>query len=128
MRGIISTFTFDCIIFEILLHLIYRTPTSLTNAVQQLGLDSSGPEWNARGSTELLSFGEVKLAAMVGVLTGHYTIGSHAVRLYILSDTNCQSCIEEGKAESYGHFLFNGTAFAGLRLKHFGMQHLRRTR
>lgn len=53
----------------------------------------------------------VQLAAMVGVLTGHCRIGLHAVRLYILSNEKCQSCMEEGEENSSWHFLLKCPAF-----------------
>ena len=78
------------------------------------------PRVDRRRSGDLLALNKVHLAAMVGVLTGHCPMGTHAVRLRILPDGSCQSCMEEGEVETSRHFLLHCPAFARLRLKHLG--------
>ena len=78
------------------------------------------PRVDRRRSGELLALSKVHLAAMVGVLTGHCPMGTHAVRLGVLPDASCQSCMEEGEVESSQHFLLQCPAFARLRLKYLG--------
>ena len=63
---------------------------------------------------------KVHLAGMVGVLTGHCPMGTHAVRLRILPDASCQSCMEEGEVETSRHLSPPLSGFARLRLKHLG--------
>lgn len=57
-------------------------------------------------SSELLALRKVHLDAMVDVLTGHSPKGSHVVRLHILTDTNCRSCIQEACIEATQLFSF----------------------
>lgn len=98
---------------------------SSSSAGQQLELvrlrDISGPWWTVRGSTNHLLLA-INLAAIVSVLTGHYSISSHVVRLNNLSDALCQSCMEEWEVESSCHFSLNCPAFASLRLKYLSRQ------
>ena len=60
----------------------------------------------SKSSSELLFLSKVHIAAMIGVLTGHCPIGTHAVRLKISEDAACQRCKEEDVVETSRHFLF----------------------
>lgn len=65
-------------------------------------------------------YNRVHLADMEGVLTEHYLMRTHAVRLRILPYASCQSCMEEGEVKTSAHFLLHCPAFERLRLTHFG--------
>lgn len=48
---------------------------------------------------------------VVGVLIGHFSIGIHAVRLKILLDASCISCLKEDQIKSSQHFLLKCSDF-----------------
>lgn len=66
------------------------------------------------------SLSMASLLPVVRVLTIHCHSGGHVVRLIILLDTSCRSCMEEGKVETSQHFLLVYPAFAISMLKHLG--------
>ncbi len=53
-------------------------------------------------STEEVPLGELQegCTATEQTVTGHCPMGTHAVRLRILPDGSCQSCMEEGEVET----------------------------
>lgn len=56
----------------------------------------------------------------VEVLSGHFPIGIHAVRLKLLSDASYQSSLEEGQLKTHKHFLLDCPGFANQKLNHLG--------
>lgn len=69
----------------------------------KLALDESLSE--SLEISKLLALRKVNLAAFVDVLTEYNPIGSHEVRLNILSILICQICMEDGEVKSSRHFL-----------------------
>lgn len=57
-----------------------------------------------RQSWSVRAHSKVHLVAMMRVLTGHCSIGSHAVWLKVLDDENYQSCMEVGELKTSRHF------------------------
>ena len=71
----------------------------------------SSNELDRKMFSELLALSKVSLAAIVEVLTGHWPICTHAVRLVnILSDAPCSSC----------HLLPYCPAISKLKLRYLG--------
>lgn len=54
----------------------------------------------------------------MSVLAVDCLISVHTVKLKILSDPNCQSCIEEGEVEIFRHCIPSLSSFTRLWLKH----------
>lgn len=51
--------------------------------------------------SEPSDFSKVHFATIVEVLNRHCPIGIYAVKLKILSEASCQSCMEEGEVEIF---------------------------
>ena len=75
---------------------------------------------NRKRSSEQLAFSKVNLAAIIAVLIGHGPIGTHAVRVNILSDALCQSCMKAGEVELACHFLLYCPIFSRLKFNYLG--------
>lgn len=67
-------------------------------------------------SNKLLVFSKVHLAAIGGVLTDHGVLAIQAVRLNILTDANCPSCLQKDEVETFRQFLLRFAAFIWLWL------------
>lgn len=71
----------------------------------------------------LLALSKVHMAAMIGALTGHCSIGTHVVWLKILNNATCQSCKEEDEVETSTHSIlqssFRQTKAEASRLPYF---------
>lgn len=65
-------------------------------------------------SIERLALSKVHIAVMRGILTGQCSTGTHALRLIILEDATCESCIKEDEAETSRHFLLDCLIFGSL--------------
>lgn len=75
--------------------------------------------WSKEGRkrpSELLALSNVHL---VSILSRHNPIGSHVVKLNILSNANCTA---EGEVKPSRHHSLNCPALVSMRLKHFGSQ------
>ena len=70
-------------------------------------------------SRELLRLPKARLSAVIGVITGHCLVGTHALRLKVRDNTLCRSCQEE-EIESPEHLLLQCPAHSRLRFKLLG--------
>lgn len=77
--------------------------------------------WSKR-SRELFALSKFSLCLVVGVLTEHGPNNVHAVRLRILLDASCRSCMKEDEVKTSQHFLL-----AKSRIKHLRAQTFRYT-
>ena len=57
---------------------------------------------------------------LVGILTGHCMIATHAFKLGITSEEHCRKCKETGALESLEHLLCSCPALSRNRHKHLG--------
>lgn len=68
----------------------------------------------------LLSLDRPAVRTLIGVLTGHCLIGTHANRLGLFSNDFCRSCRDEDEEENMYHLLCSCPALAMRRKKYFG--------
>lgn len=79
-------------------------------------------EPNRKRFSKLFAFSKRCLPIVEGTITGHCSIGVHAVKLRNLQDASCGCCLEKDKVETSQHFLLDCLAFVGSRVKHSGAQ------
>nr|AMS38355.1 hypothetical protein [Bactrocera tryoni] len=57
---------------------------------------------------------------MMGILTGHCLVATHARRMGLTDREDCRKCLEQGTRETMEHLLCTCPALARLRCKHLG--------
>ena len=75
------------------------------------------PNWNSGRSKILLRFNRESIRKMIGVLTGHCLIGSHARRLGLPYFDFCRSCLNTEEEETVRHLLCECESLAMRRLR-----------
>ena len=73
---------------------------------------------NSKNTKFLLSLGREKLRGLVGILTGHNSLGYHLNKMGIMNDPTCRGCGLE--PETARHFICTCPALKNLRTKHLG--------
>lgn len=76
------------------------------------------PEVNQCKSKNLTNWSRKKLRTLIGAVTGHCLLRSHAKKMKVGMDVDCRMCGEE--EETIEHFLIDCPALIRMRYKHFG--------
>ena len=81
---------------------------------------STWPAFDMSRTKFLLNRKRSDLSKITAVLTGHWTVGVHAMRLGLPHNSLCRSCKEQSSEESVEHFLCNCPSLGHLRTKTLG--------
>ncbi|XP_075168262.1 uncharacterized protein LOC142240444 [Haematobia irritans] len=75
---------------------------------------------NTRNSEVLMSLQREDVRSMIGIITGHNTLGKHMVRIGLASDDICRWCLDPDATEDSFHFLCQCPALSFRRNKILG--------
>ena len=79
-------------------------------------------EYEHKKTDIILSLERNKCKTLVGVITGHCLVGSHAHRLGLINNTWCRNCNEPDEEETVEHIICHCPALVKQRLDSFGQR------
>ena len=78
------------------------------------------PNYDLVRTNSLLSRSRRDVSRLTAVLTGHWLIGRHGIRLGIVRGSHCRSCGIPGEEETVEHLLCDCPALQNIRLRILG--------